>query len=96
MKRLLKIALTLLGTLIALVLIIILLIVFVIDPNHYKVPIADFVKNVTGRTLSIEGDIKLTVYPWLGFKLGKVSLSNAPALKNRNLRQLTKRGCKLN
>jgi AsmA protein len=81
MKRLLKIALTLLGTLIALVLIVILLIVFVIDPNHYKVPIADFVKNATGRTLNIEGDIKLTVYPWLGFKLGKISLSNAPGFK---------------
>jgi uncharacterized protein involved in outer membrane biogenesis len=81
MKRLLKIVLTLLGSLIALVLIAIFLIVFVIDPNHYKVPIVDFVKNATGRTLSIEGDIKLTFYPWLGFNLGKTSLSNAPGFK---------------
>ena len=81
MKRLLKIALTLFGSLIALVLIVILLIIFVIDPNHYKVPIADFVKDATGRTLTIEGDIKLTFYPWLGFNLGKTSLSNAPGFK---------------
>jgi len=81
MKHLLKIALTLLGSLIALVLIVILLIIFVIDPNNYKAPIMYFVKNATGRTLNIEGDIKLTFYPWLGLNLGKVSLSNAPGFK---------------
>ncbi|OAD23013.1 AsmA family protein [Candidatus Thiomargarita nelsonii] len=73
-----KLLLSLLGGIIALLLIAILIIVFVIDPNDYKPQIANLVENATGRTLTIEGDINLTFYPWLGLQLGKVSLGNAP------------------
>ena len=78
MKRFFKILLKLLGAAIALMLIAILVILFVLDPNNYKEQIAGLVENATGRTLIIEGDIKLTFYPWLGLDLGKVSLGNAP------------------
>ncbi|RKZ79682.1 MAG: hypothetical protein DRR19_24660, partial [Candidatus Parabeggiatoa sp. nov. 1] len=78
MKRLFKILLALLGSAIALVLVAILVIVFVIDPNDYKAQITEAVENATGRTLTIEGNIGLTFYPWLGLDLGKVSLGNAP------------------
>jgi len=78
MKRLFKILLSLLLGAIALLLIAILIIVFIVDPNDYKSQIADLVEDATGRTLTIEGDISLTFYPWLGLDLGKVSLGNAP------------------
>lgn len=81
MKGFFKILLKLLGAAIALVLIAILVILFVVDPNDYKEQIAGLVENVTGRTLTIEGDIKLTFYPWLGLDLGKVSLDNAPGFE---------------
>jgi AsmA protein len=74
-----KLLLSLLGGIIALLLIAILIIIFIVDPNDYKPQIANLVENVTGRTLTIEGDIKLTFYPWLGLQLGKVSLGNAPS-----------------
>jgi AsmA protein len=45
------------------------------DPNQYKGPIADMVKEKTQRTLSIEGDIRLTLFPKLGVQLGKTRLS---------------------
>src|SRR5467141_2178205 len=45
------------------------------DPNQYKGPIADLVKEKTQRTLSIEGDIRLTLFPKLGVQLGKTRLS---------------------
>jgi AsmA protein len=77
MKRLFKMILTLTTSLIALLLIAILIIVFVIDLNDYKPQIANLVEQQIGRTLTIEGDIHLTFYPWLGFQLGKVSLGNA-------------------
>ncbi|MEN8215929.1 MAG: AsmA family protein [Pseudomonadota bacterium] len=73
-----KLLLSILGGIIALLLIAILIIIFVVDPNDYKPQIANSVENATGRTLTIEGDIKLTFYPWLGLQLGKVSLGNAP------------------
>ena len=45
------------------------------DPNQYKGQIADLVKEKTQRTLSIEGDIRLTLFPKLGVQLGKTRLS---------------------
>lgn len=81
MKRLFKMLLILTTSLIALLLIAILIIVFVIDLNDYKPQIANLVEKQIGRTLTIEGDIHLTFYPWLGFHLGKVSLGNAPGFE---------------
>jgi AsmA protein len=45
------------------------------DPNQYRGPIADLVKEKTQRTLSIEGDIRLMLFPKLGVQLGKTRLS---------------------
>jgi AsmA protein len=50
---------------------------FIIDPNDYKGQIIELVKKNTGRQLDIPGDIKLSVFPWLGVELGAVSLGNA-------------------
>jgi AsmA protein len=45
------------------------------DPNDYKPRIVQLVKDKTGRTLSVAGDIGLKVFPKLGVQLGKLSLS---------------------
>ena len=45
------------------------------DPNQYKPQIVAAVKERTGRTLSLEGDIALSFFPTLGAKVGKASLS---------------------
>lgn len=49
----------------------------VIDPNDYKGEIVDQVKAQTGRDLKIAGDLKLSVFPWLGVEIGGLELSNA-------------------
>jgi AsmA protein len=48
-----------------------------VDPNEYKGEIATAVQEATGRQLTIAGDIKLSIYPWLGLSLGATQLSNA-------------------
>ena len=48
-----------------------------VDPNEYKNEIATTVKEATGRQLTIAGDIKLSIYPWIGLSLGATQLSNA-------------------
>lgn len=48
------------------------------DPNDYKEQIVAQVEKVTGRKLGLEGDLKLTVFPWLGVSTGKLSFGNAP------------------
>lgn len=48
------------------------------DANAYKPEIVDAVKEQTGRDLTIEGEIKLSIFPTLGLELGAVRLGNAP------------------
>ena len=48
------------------------------DPNDYKSEITVQVKEYTGRELKFDGDIELSVFPWIGFELGQIALSNAP------------------
>lgn len=50
---------------------------FLIDPNDYKDEISQQVEKATGRQLTIQGDIGLSVFPWVALQLGQLSLSNA-------------------
>lgn len=45
------------------------------DPNKYKPQIEAAVKDKTGRTLRLAGDLKVAVFPSLGAKVEKVTLS---------------------
>jgi AsmA protein len=49
-----------------------------VQPNNYKGRIAAAVKESTGRELTLQGDIKLSVFPWVALELGPASLSNPP------------------
>lgn len=48
-----------------------------VDPNDYKDQVTARVEKATGRKLTLAGDLKLSVFPWLGVDAGKVSLGNA-------------------
>jgi len=45
------------------------------DPNQHKSQIVQAVKDKTQRTLKLDGDIKLSLFPSIGATLGKASLS---------------------
>jgi len=60
---------------------------FVVDPNDYKQQISEQVEKATGRKLSLQGDIGLSVFPWIALELGPLSLSNA---KGFNAEQFAK------
>lgn len=47
------------------------------DANRYKPDITALVKEKTGRTLNIGGDISLSFYPDIALQLGQVALGNA-------------------
>ena len=55
----------------------VVLLVVTVDPNDYKQLIVEQVNKTTGRQLSLEGDISLSFFPWLGLRLGEAELSNA-------------------
>ncbi len=45
------------------------------DPNAYKPQLVAWTKEKTGRTLTLPGDIRLTLFPPVGVTLGKTTLS---------------------
>jgi AsmA protein len=54
---------------------------FIVDPNDYKDEISTQVEKMTGRNLTLQGDIGLSVFPWIALELGPLSLSNAEGFK---------------
>jgi AsmA protein len=66
----------LLGGLIALVALVLIAVAIFVNPNDYKGHIAREVKASTGRDLTLQGDIKLSVFPWIALQFGPVSLGN--------------------
>jgi AsmA protein len=66
------------GAVVAAILLIGLLVSVFFDPNDYRGEIADQVRQKTGRTLEIDGDLKLGIFPWLAVDMGSARLSEAP------------------
>lgn len=77
MKKIIKLVAWLLAALVITVVAAAIIIPLVIDPNDYRDEISAAVKKQTGRELNIEGEIKLSLFPWLGVRLGAMQLSNA-------------------
>lgn len=77
MGKLLKILLSVAGVLVALIVVAAIVLPLVINPNDYKQEIVNVVHDRTGRTLEIDGDISLSVFPWLGLDIGSTRLGNA-------------------
>ena len=84
MGKLLKFLGWLAGILIVIVLGAIVLVPMFIDPNEQKDRIVSEVKQLTGRDLTISGDIGLSVIPWLGLDLNGLTLSNAPGFGDKS------------
>src|SRR5271165_2913408 len=78
-----KILSIVIGAVIALIAVALLAVKLVVDPNAYKPRIAAAVKHATGRELVLQGDIKLSVFPWIALELGPASLGNPPGFSEQ-------------
>ncbi|WP_230970728.1 AsmA family protein [Nitrogeniibacter aestuarii] len=56
---------------------------FLFDANDYRDQLVSTVKAQTGRDLTLNGPIKLSLFPWLGFSIGAAELGNAPGFSDR-------------
>ncbi len=65
-----------LGVFLALALLALVAVATLVDANRYKPQIESLVKEKTGRTLKLEGDISLSVLPRIAINLPKTTLSN--------------------
>ena len=48
------------------------------DSDDFRNRVAGEFEKATGRTLALEEDLKLKVFPWLGVELGRTRVGNAP------------------
>ncbi|MEA3412438.1 MAG: AsmA family protein [Pseudomonadota bacterium] len=48
-----------------------------VDPNHFKPVIEQSVHRATGRSLTLEGDLKLNWFPSIGLELGSARIGNS-------------------
>ncbi|MBT8088190.1 MAG: AsmA family protein [Gammaproteobacteria bacterium] len=78
MSRLFKILALLVGAAVALVLVAAVFFVLFFDANDFREEISSTVSKQTGREFEIEGDVSLSLFPWLAIELGKTRLGNAP------------------
>ena len=65
-----------------------IIIPMVVDPNDYKAQIEQAVEESTGRTLKITGNINLSLFPWIGVRIGEVSLGNSPKFSQEPMAQI--------
>ena len=76
--RKLRIAAYVAAGLIGLIVIALVLVVLFVDPNDYRDDIEKMVEQKTGRELTLSGDLKLSVFPWIALETGPASLGEAP------------------
>ncbi|MDJ0940688.1 MAG: AsmA family protein [Woeseiaceae bacterium] len=77
MGRILKYVLYAFGALVLLLIIGAVTMMFLFDPNDYRDTISETVYDATGRELVIEGDLDVSIFPWLAIDIGRTRLGNA-------------------
>ena len=76
MPKAVKIIAAIIGVVVVLVVLAAIVLPLIIDPNDYRDQIETTVEDQTGRQMAIEGDLTLSVFPWLGVDIGRVRLGN--------------------
>jgi len=84
MARLVKILLLLVAGVIGLGIVASVVLFIFFDPNDFRQEISAGVKERTGRDLVIEGDLSLSVFPWLAIEIGRTELGNAEGFSNKS------------
>lgn len=72
-----KLFLYLIGAVVGLFVIAAVALTVFFDPNDFRDTISTQVRNQTGRDLTINGDLSLSVFPWLAVDIGQTTMGNA-------------------
>jgi len=83
---------------IILILVVLATIAFVItfDANNYKPQIIEQVENATGRDFKIDGEINLSVFPWIGLKVEDAALGNEEGFEAKQFAAIRQLDIKIN
>ncbi|MEM7281386.1 MAG: AsmA family protein [Pseudomonadota bacterium] len=90
MKPIVKVLLGVFVAFVALLIVAAIAFKIMVDPDNLKARVTTLVKEQTGRDLTINGDLELTFFPWLGFDIGDAALGNAPGFTDDNMLTFTR------
>jgi AsmA protein len=77
MGRLVKVLLIIVAGIVGLAVLAAVALFLFFDPNDFRDEISAQVKKATGRDLVIEGDLSISVFPWIAVNIGRTQLGNA-------------------
>jgi|GEM_PF-1812276 len=89
MGKFLKITSITLGLILLFVFLLMSILVTFVSPNRFKPIIAAQMYDNTGRKLTIDGDLSWSIFPYLGIKVGHMTLSNSPDFKEKIFAEIT-------
>ena len=89
MKVYFKIIFSTLASLLLLGIVTLVALPFMVDLNDFKTQIETAVQDNTGRALMIEGELELSIFPWLGITTGKMTLNNPQNFTAQPFAQIT-------
>lgn len=84
MKKFFKWAGIIIGILLLLMILAVVSLVTLVNPNRFKTAITERVSAMTGRVLTIDGDLSWSVFPNIGLKVDHLVLHNPPQFKEKN------------
>jgi len=84
MKSALKWSTIVAAALIVVVIGALLIIPHFMDANRYKPELVQYVLEQTGRRLSVDGDVRLSLFPWVGVAFSSLRLGNPPSFIERD------------
>lgn len=85
MRKLIKWLSLAVGSLIVLIILALLIIPAFVDVQHFKPQLEKQVSRLTGRPLTLGGDLSLSLFPWAALSLSDVSLGNPPGFTEKNM-----------
>ncbi len=84
MNKAVKWILIIAGSLVALIAIAVIVLPMVINVEKYKPQIEQQVAKATGRSFKLGGDLKPSLFPWIGVRLSDLHLGNPPGFEEKD------------
>jgi AsmA protein len=78
MSGLLKVLLAIVGIAVALLVAVVVAVALFVEPDDYRDTLSRAVETQTGRTLTLDGELSLSLFPCCGLAVGGATLSNPP------------------
>lgn len=84
MNKTVKWILVIAGTLVALIIAAVVIVTLTFDAEKYRPRIEKEVAKATGRSFKLGGELKPSVFPWVGIRLSDLHLGNPPGFEEKD------------